>query len=292
MPDGATITRLLDLTELGNDTFLGGQPTTSTLDKVYGGQLVGQALAAARRTVDPRRRAHSVQATCLEMGRHDSPITYEVERIRDGRSFSVRSVVAAQEGRPLLRLMASFHIPEPGLNHAERMPDVPPPDSVRPLHEVIRAHSTLPSEPVRREWSGVDVRYIESTLSEQTRRGTGRQQLWIRVASPLPSDPAVHREVLTYLSDLLLINTALVPHGMILGDPELPRATLNHSAWLHADARTDEWLLIDQRSPRAVGARALSYAEVFTAHGNHIASFAQEGLIRPRGGLRLQLPLV
>ena len=119
----------------------------------------------------------------------------------------------------------------------------------------------------------------------------GRQQIWMRVCDPLPDDPTLHREVLTYLSDICLLSAGLVPHGILLGAPELPRATLNHSVWLHAAARPDEWLFVDQRSPHTTGARALSLAEVFTADGVHVASYAQEGLIRPYGALRQRLAL-
>ncbi|RYE40769.1 MAG: acyl-CoA thioesterase II [Hyphomicrobiales bacterium] len=292
MPTSAEIVALLSLQKLGGDIFVGQQPHSSTLEKVYGGQLFGQAVVAARVTVeDPFRTAHSLQAYFLDAGRHGSPVHYHVDRLRDGRSFSARSVLAIQDGRPLLRLMASFHVPEPGLSHAEPMPTVAPPDKLPSIQDVIRDRSTLPDEPWRREWDGLDIRYVPDNLANIRLHRPGRQQIWIRVCDPLPDDPALHREVLTYLSDIGLLNTALVPHGMVMGAPELPRATLNHSVWLHAPARPDTWLLIDQRSPRAVGARALSFAEVFTAEGRHVASFAQEGLIRPRGALRQQLEL-
>jgi acyl-CoA thioesterase-2 len=291
MPTSGEIVGLLAVEALDRDSFLGAQPETWSLDKVYGGQLFGQGLAAAQRTVDPQRPAHAVQASFLTAGDHDSPVRYDVERVRDGRSFSSRAVVATQAGRPVMRLMASFHSPEPGLAHAAPMPSIPAPDGLPTIQDVIRDVSDLPDEPWRREWAGLDIRY--GTTPDTGRRTglPGRQQIWIRVKDALPDEPALHRLVLAYLSDIALLNAALVPHGLVMGARELPRATLNHSVWLHAAGRGDEWLLVDQRSPWAGSARGLSLAEVFTGDGRHIASYAQEGVIRPHGQLRQELEL-
>jgi acyl-CoA thioesterase-2 len=289
MPNSTELMALLHLEELGGNCYSGGQPRESSLDKVYGGQLFGQALVAAQRTVDPGRSAHSVQAFCLEPGDHGSPVRYQVECLRDGRSFSARSVLATQEDRLLMRCTASFQPHEPGLAHAAAMPDVPPPAALPTIQDTIREFSELPDEPWRREWSGLDIRYV---VTEQTGRrgpGPGIQQIWIRVQGRLPDDPVVHRQVLTYLSDITLLSASLIPHGLVVGAPDLPRATLSHTVWLHDDVRADEWLLVDQRSPWAGGARGLTFAEVFTADGVHVASYAQEGLVRPRGGLRERL---
>lgn len=289
MPSSKEIVHLLDVEGVGDDSFLGHQPSWSSLDKVYGGQMFGQGLAAAQRTVDPARAAHSVQAFCLEAGDHDGPIHYQVDRLRDGRSFSARSVVATQQGRPVMRLTASFQPPEPGLEHAATMPDVPAPDGLPTIQDAIRDFSGLPHEPWVREWAGLDVRYVVTDRTGRRSPGPGIQHVWIRVEDRLPDDAALQRQVLTYLSDITLLNASLIPHGLVMGAPELPRATLNHTVWLHADARPDEWLLVDQRSPWAGGARGLTLAEVFTGEGRHVASFAQEGLIRPRGDLRRRL---
>lgn len=289
MPTSKEIVGLLDVQHCGDDRFLGAQPTDSTLDKVYGGQLFGQAMAAAQRTVDAARQAHSVQAFCLEAGDHSAPVEYQVERLRDGRSFSARAVVANQHDRQVMRLTASFQSPEPGLEHTAKMPDVPAPTALPTIQEVIRDFSDLPDEPWYREWAGLEIRYVVAEHTGRISAGPGSQQIWIRVVDPLPDGAALHRQVVTYLSDITLINASLIPHGQVMGAPELPRATLNHAVWLHADARADEWLLVDQRSPWAGGARGLSHAEVFSADGRHVASFAQEGLIRPRGQLRHRL---
>lgn len=283
------VEQLLTLEPLDADRFIGDQPAASTLDKVYGGQLFGQSLAAAQMTVDPARHAHSLQAFCVEAGAHGRPVQYQVERLRDGRSFSARSVTATQDGRFLMRAAVSFHVAEPGLTHVIRLPDVPPPEELPTLQDAIRDYSSLADDSWRREWAGLDLRYNPQHLLTRERPRPGVQQVWMRVRAALPDDPALHRRVLTYLSDLTLLNTSLVPHGILIGAPELPRATLNHTVWLHTDLRTDDWLLFDQRSSWAGAARGHSSAHVFTREGQHVASLAQEGLIRPLGELRHQL---
>ena len=292
MPRTASeIVRILDLERLGDDRFRGIHPEKSLLAKVYGGQLVGQALVAAARTVDPTKAAHSLQSSCLEPGNHDEPVLYEVERVRDGRSFSSRSVRAFQGDRQVLLLMASFQLPESGLAHQVRMPAAPPPEDTLTLPDVMRTASSLSDEEWRAEWAGLDIRYIPHNLGTSSGHGPGVQQLWLRVKPPLPDDLTLHRHALAYLSDLTLLVTSLLPHGIVFGAPDLPRASLNHSVWFHEDARADEWLFVDQRSPWAGGARGLAFASVYSADGRHIASLAQEGLIRPLGELRHRLGL-
>jgi acyl-CoA thioesterase II len=291
MPTSTELIRLLSVEPLGDDRFLGHQPSTSILAKTYGGQLFGQALASAAQTVDVDRVAHSVQIACLEAGRHDVPLQYQVERTRDGRSFSARTVVATQEDRVLMHLHASFQVPERGLQHAAPMPDTPAPSELPSLQDVMRDYSSLPDEPWRREWQGIDIRYVPDRMETSLREQQGVQQVWLRVQNRLPDDPALHLHVLAYLSDLGLLNTSLVPHGFVLGAPELPRATLNHTIWFHGEVRADEWLLVDQHSPWAGGARGLSFGRVFSADGRQVASLAQEGLVRPYGALRARLEL-
>ncbi|QCX26521.1 acyl-CoA thioesterase [Nocardioides jishulii] len=288
MPDHDELLALLDLDCPWPGHLVGGQPPASMLDKVYGGQLLAQALVAMTRTVDLDRRAHAVQGTFFHPGNHVDALHYDVEKLRDGRSFSVRSVVASQDSRELLRATASFQVPEPGLAHSPAAPPAPPPDDLPSLADVIRDHSELDDAPWRREWPGVDVRYVDALLDSPDPTGPGRQQVWMKVRRTLPDDPVLHHQVLTYLSDLTLVNASLVPHGILVGAPELPRATLNHTVWLHEDVRADEWFLVDQTSPWAGGARGFSRAEVFQ-DGRHVASYAQEGLIRPRGDLRKRL---
>jgi len=286
MQTAAEITALLDLQDVGDDSFRGSQRTESILDKTYGGQLFAQSLAAAARTVDPQCQVHAIQVACLEAGRHDQPLDFTVRRNRDGRSFASRTVEASQQGRVLLHLHASFQISEQGLHHAPAMPAAPDPDGLPDLFDMMREHSALPHAAWRREWEGIDLRYVPESLERSRREQQGRQQVWIRVGDRLPDDPALHRQVLAYLSDITLLNASLLPHGFLIGAPDLPRATLNHTIWFHEDGRADEWLLVDQHSPWAGGARGLSFADVFSADGRHVASYAQEGLIRPRGDLR------
>jgi acyl-CoA thioesterase-2 len=289
MPTVSEIVELLDLGQVDTCHFVGGHPDDSQLAKVFGGQLFGQALVAAARTVDESRPAHWLQATCLEPGLHGTPVRYEVEQVRDGRSFSTRAVHAFQADRQVLSLLASFQPREPGLSHQVPMPTAPRPETVPPLDTVMDSVSTLSGEEWRAEWQGLDLRYVAENLDGAHGRSPAVQQMWVRVNGALPDDAALHRHVLAYLSDLTLLSASLLPHGLVFGAPELPRATLNHSVWFHADARADEWLLFDQRSPWAGGARGLSFASVFTADGRHVASLAQEGLIRPRGEMRLRL---
>jgi acyl-CoA thioesterase-2 len=216
-------------------------------------------------------------------------VRYEVDEVRDGRSFSTRAVRAFQGDREVLVLLASFQPREPGLSHHGQMPAAPRPEHVPAVHDVMDVASTLSGKEWQAEWQGLDLRYVADNLDGARGRTPAVQQVWVRVKRALPDDPALHRHVLAYLSDLTLLSASLLPHGLLFGDPELPRATLNHNVWFHADARADEWLLFDQRSPWAGGARGLSFASIFTQDGRHVASLAQEGLIRPRGELRRRL---
>lgn len=288
MPDHDQLLDLLDLDCPWPGHYVGGQSPSAMLEKVYGGQLIAQALVAMTRTVDPGRRAHSIQGTFFSPGNHEDALHYDVTKLRDGRSFSARSVVASQDSRELLHATASFQAPEPGLTHAPPPPSAPAPEGLPSLADAIRDHSELDETPWRVEWPGVDVRYNDAVLRSPDPSGPGRQQVWMKVRRTLPDDPVLHHQVLTYLSDLTLVNASLVPHGILIGAPELPRATLNHSVWLHEDLRADEWFLVEQTSPWAGGARGFIRAEVFQ-DGRHVASYAQEGLIRPHGQLRSRL---
>ncbi|WP_182481524.1 acyl-CoA thioesterase [Nocardioides immobilis] len=290
MPSNAAeLVRILNLNDDGADRYVGGHPGESLLAKVYGGQLIAQALVAATRTVDPGRPVHSLQTICLDVGRHGEPVQFEVERLRDGRSFSARAVIARQGGRPVLRLLASYQPREQGLSHQIPMPIAPPPGGLPLAHEVMAAFSNLSGNEWRVEWSGLDLRYVSGHLEGRVGRTPAVQQLWVRVKDRLPDDAVLHRHIVAYLSDLTMTSASLLPHGPVFGDLELPRATLNHSVWFHEDARADEWLFVDQRSPWAGGARGLSFATVYSADGRPVASLAQEGLIRPLGRMRRQL---
>jgi acyl-CoA thioesterase-2 len=237
--------------------------------------------------VDGDRRPHSLHGHFLAPGTHDRPVRYEVEEVRDGTSFSSRAVRAIQGEREVLRLAASFHVPEPGFEHSTSMPRTPPPDALPLLHDVMAHASSISSDEWRAEWDGLEVRYVPDHLGG--RAAPARQQLWVRVRDRLPDDIQLHREVVTYLSDHTILASSLIPHGFMLGDPDLPRATLNHSVWFHGDARADEWLLLDHTSPWAGGALGFAHGAVYTQDGTLVASLAQEGLIRPYGHLRERL---
>lgn len=287
---GTEIVRILAVKDVGDDVFLGRHPDSSALAKTYGGQMVAQAVAAAARTVDAGRPVHAVQSHFYEPGRRGSPILYKVERIREGRSFSQREVRGTQDGRPVIRVLASFQAVETGLAHQPDAPSDTSPQTALPLHTAVRERSALEHDQWRDEWPALDLRHDDSPCSTPG-TGPGAKRLWIRVRDRLPDDPALHRTLIVYLSDLTLLATALLPHGFFLGDPQLPRASLNHSVWLHSATRADEWLLIDQRSPWAGAGRGLSFASVYDRSGRHAATFAQEGLIRPVGALRRDLGL-
>lgn len=275
MPESlADLVELLDLEMIDVDLFRGRQPKTSR-QRVFGGQVLGQALVAATRTVDPDRAVHSLHAYFLRPGDTAVPIVYRPERTRDGGTFSSRRVVASQHGEPILYMASSFQRPEPGLDHQDPMPsdEVPEPDEAPTLSSVYEAATGRPADEWNKEWAALDVRLAGHT---------GRR-FWIRAAGKLPDGQALHACVLAYASDLTLLGASVLPHGLMIGDPRIRPASLDHAMWFHRPFRADEWLLYDQQSPSASGARGFATGRLFTADGRLIASVAQEGLIRPVG---------
>ncbi len=267
------LVELLDLEEIEVDLFRGRQPETS-LQRVFGGQVLGQALVAATRTVPEDRLVHSLHAYFLRGGDPEVPIVYRAEQTRDGGTFSSRRVVASQHGKPILYMSSSFQRPEPGLDHADPMPDgVVPPDEAPTLASVLEASTGRSADVWNSEWAALDVRLAERT---------GRR-FWIRAAGTLPGDPALQACVLAYASDLTLLGAAVRPHGLLIGDKRIQPASLDHAMWFHRPFRADEWLLYDQASPSASGARGFSTGRLFTVDGTLVASVVQEGLIRPIG---------
>jgi acyl-CoA thioesterase-2 len=264
---------LLDLEMIDVDLFRGQQPQTS-MQRVFGGQVLGQALVAASRTVDPGRIVHSLHGYFLRGGDTAVPIIYRPEPTRDGGSFSSRRVVASQNGKPIFYMSASFQRPEPGLDHQDPMPDeLVPPEEAPTLASVLEARSGRKAADWDKEWSALDVRLA----------GVTGRQFWIRAAGKLPDDPALHACVLAYASDLTLLGASLLPHGIVIGDRRIQPASLDHALWFHREFRADEWLLYDQASPSASGARGFATGRLFDEDGRLIASVAQEGLIRPVG---------
>jgi acyl-CoA thioesterase-2 len=267
------LVELLDLEMIDVDLFRGRQPQTA-MQRVFGGQVLGQALVAASRTVDPERVVHSLHGYFLRAGDTAVPIVYRPEPTRDGGSFSSRRVVASQNGRPIFYMSASFQRPEPGLDHQDPMPsDLVPPDEAPTLASVLEARSGRRAADWDKEWAALDVRLA----------GVTGRQFWIRAAGKLPDDRALHACVLAYASDLTLLGASLLPHGIVIGDRRIQPASLDHALWFHRDFRADEWLLYDQASPSASGARGFATGRLFTESGQLVASVAQEGLIRPVG---------
>ncbi len=267
------LVELLDLEMIDVDLFRGRQPQTS-MQRVFGGQVLGQALAAASRTVDPGRIVHSLHGYFLRAGDTAVPIIYRPEPTRDGGSFSSRRVVASQNGKPIFYMSASFQRPEPGLDHQDPMPDeVVPPEEAPTLASVLEARSGRKAADWDKEWAALDVRLA----------GVTGRQFWIRAAGKLPDDPALHACVLAYASDLTLLGASLLPHGIVIGDRRIQPASLDHALWFHREFRADEWLLYAQASPSASGARGFATGRLFNQDGHLIASVAQEGLIRPVG---------
>ncbi len=274
---------LLDLEDLDVNLFRGRQPETS-LQRVFGGQVAAQALLAAARTTDAAYVVHSLHSYFLLPGDTAVPIIYDVDRLRDGRSFATRRVVARQHGRPIYYLTANFQKPEDGFEHQDVMPDVIPPEEGIDLGAMFRSRGAGNTEEWEREWAALDVRYVGNSrqgLPEDPSR-PARARLWIRVNGAMPDDPIQHLAAFTYASDMTLLGSTLVPHGVNISTPGMQVASLDHTIWFHRPFRADEWWLYDQESPSASGGRGLALARVFTQDGVLAATVAQEGLIRRR----------
>ena len=274
---------LLDLERLEVDLYRGAQARTER-QRVFGGQVAAQAVVAATRSVESQFVLHSLHSYFLRPGDTTVPIVYDVERIRDGRSFVTRRVSARQHGRPIYYMTANFQIPEPGLEHQDRMPEVPSPEQGMPLVELARSRGPEAAEHWEREWAALDIRHVGITgqgLPEDPEQ-PARARLWIKVDGELAADPTVQQAAFTYASDLTLLGAALVPHGIHIASPRLQPASLDHTIWFHRPFRADEWWLYDQFSPFAGGARGLALARVFSQSGELVATVAQEGLIRLR----------
>jgi acyl-CoA thioesterase-2 len=276
---------LLDLENLGDDRFRGHSPAAAGRH-LYGGQVVAQALVAATRTAPADRPLHSLHAYFVLAGDPQIPIDFAVERIRDGRSFTTRRCVAAQQGRTIFSLEASYQLRESGFEHTADMPSTPAPESLEPIGALVerfRGFLPTPAEHWMKRADALDMRIVApETLVAPNRLG---QFIWFRVQGPLPEDDALHAALLAYLSDMTLLNTALMVHGRNIFDPKIQVASLDHALWLHHPPRVDQWLLYAQESPAASNARGLTFGRIFTRDGRLLASVAQEGLIRLRANL-------
>jgi acyl-CoA thioesterase II len=277
---------ILDLEPLEVNLFRGRSPQ-DRWQRVFGGQVIGQALVAACRTVEDvaLRPPHSLHAYFLLGGDPRVPIIYEVDRIRDGKSFTTRRVNAIQHGRAIYSMAVSFHVAEEGLIHQLEMPDVPQPDAL-PSEAEIRARF-LPRmpDPVRRYYERerpIELRPVEYGRYLGEKFEGGRYHMWIRATGRLPDEPAIHQCVLAYASDMTLLDAALIPHGQTVFNEDIMAASLDHSLWFHRPFRADEWLLYAQDSPNLGGARGFSRGSIFRRDGTLVASVAQEGLLRQR----------
>jgi acyl-CoA thioesterase-2 len=278
---------VLDLEPLEVNLFRGRSPQASW-QRVFGGQVVGQALVAACRTVNVAERPpHSLHAYFLLPGDPKVPIIYDVDRIRDGKSFTTRRVVAIQHGQAIFSMAVSFHGEEEGLSHQAKMPDVPRPDELPNEAEFRDRVLPLMPEPVRRYYERerpIELRPVEFARYLGQPVDGGRFHVWIRATGRLPGEPAIHQCVLAYASDMTLIDTALIPHGLSVFDKSIMAASLDHALWLHRRFRADEWLLYAQDSPNLAGSRGFARGLIFAQDGTLVASVAQEGLLRQRRG--------
>jgi len=250
--------------------------------RVFGGQVIGQALVAAARTVEGRG-AHSLHAYFMREGDPAVPIIYEVDRIRDGKSFATRRVVAIQHGAAIFSMSVSFQVDEPGLDHQIEMPKVPPPEDLPSEAELQALYIDKATEGVRKYWERprpIELRPVDLRHFLSRDKLDPAQLVWVRATGALPDDPNIHRAVLAYASDMTLLDTVLLRHGLSWADGHTTGASLDHAMWFHRPFRADRWLLYAQDSPVAVGARGLARGEVFTAEGDLVVSVVQEGLIR------------
>ncbi len=277
---------LLDLEQIELDIFRGRSPE-ERIQRVFGGQVAAQALFAAGRTVPKDRYVHSLHAYFIRPGDPAIPIVYNVERVRDGRSFTTRRVVGIQHGKAIFTMSASFHIVETSVEHqAVVMPDVVAPESL-PLFQ-DRMREVMGEESPLREWLAkprpVDARYVTPLTWEAHRDPalrTSKTDVWFRYDAELPDDPLLHVVLAAYASDFTLVDTILLAHGMAWGASNIMGASLDHAMWFHGPFRADDWLLYAQQSPWSAGARGLARGEMFTTSGDLVVSVVQEAMIRP-----------
>jgi acyl-CoA thioesterase-2 len=275
---------LLQLERLEDNLFRGESRDIGTR-YVFGGQVLGQALSAAQQTVDGDRSAHSLHAYFLRAGDIDKPIVYSVERTRDGGSFSMRRVTAIQHGQPIFNFSASFQVAEPSVEHQLPMPAVPKPDDLAPPSP-LPADELAKLPPMLQRWFGragpFEFRHVYPRDDLNPPKRPPFQQVWFRLSSNAPDNPALHRALLAYSSDFHLIGTTMFPHGISFLQRNMQVASLDHAMWFHRPFRVDEWLLYSCDSPTAQGGRGLARGMIYSEDGRLVASTAQEGLIRLR----------
>lgn len=251
--------------------------------RVFGGQVVAQSVVAAGRSVvdvpGPERHLHSLHGYFLRPGDANEPIQFAVQRLYDGGSFSTRRVHAIQYGKAILSMIFSFQIEASGVDHQVEMPQVPPPETLPPLSEVLAPASDEPRL-VHGKNRPIDLRHVEGPIYERSQERSSTQHVWLRATGELPDDPLLHTAILAYASDYTVLEPTLRRHGITWSDERLRAASLDHSMWFHRTARVDEWILYSETSPSAIGGRGLNFGHMFTRDGALIASVAQEGMVR------------
>ena len=276
------IIKTLDLEEIELNHYLATSPNEGW-QRVYGGQVIGQALVAASRTVSPNRSAHSLHGYFLRAGDTTIPILYKVDRIRDGKSFTTRRVVAVQRGQAIFTMSISFQVDEGGLSHQFDMPKVPAPDSLPTEDELRREQAKSWPKEFQESFSGssaIQVKPVDPVDLLNPEPAQATQRCWMRCGEALPDDPRIHQCVLAYLSDWSLLDTASRPHAVSFMQDNVQVASLDHAMWFHRPFRADEWLLYDQDSPSASGARGFNRGLIYNRAGELVASTTQEGLLR------------
>jgi acyl-CoA thioesterase-2 len=282
------LVELLALERIEENLFR-GQSQDLGWGQVFGGQVLGQALSAAVQTVPADRAVHSLHAYFLRAGDARRPIVYNVDRLRDGKSFTTRRVVAVQGGQPIFNLAASFQIEEPGVEHADVMPSTLGPDGLPSELELWHKYAAKLPESTRARALAerpIELRPVDPIHPFKPEICAPDHAVWVRAAAPLPDDPALHRYLLAYCSDFSFITTALRPHGLTWADPKMQLASLDHVMWFHRPFRMDDWLLHVIHSPAASGARALVRGSIFSRDGRLVASTGQEGLVRKRDSVK------
>lgn len=274
---------ILDLERLEHNLFRGSSPDDGW-QRVFGGQVIGQALVAAARTVDDRSN-HSLHGYFIRPGDPKVPIIYEVKRLRDGKSFSTRQVIGIQHGEAIFSMGASFHNNEEGFEHQQSMPDVPAPDELPSEEEMKDRFLKIMPDDIKAYWQQerpIEMRPVDVSRYFASAHRQAEQHVWIRATGPLPDDLATHQCVLAYASDFTILDTALIAHGRMVFDPSLQVASLDHAIWFQREFRADDWLLYSQNSPSSFGARGFCRGNIFSKDGTLVASVCQEGLIREK----------
>jgi acyl-CoA thioesterase II len=275
---------LLDLKQLGEDHYFGPQKPGGT-GRIFGGQIIAQALVAATNTVAPDRVVHSLHAYFIRPGDEDFPAEYWVERDFDGRSYSNRRVVAKQGSKVILNFAASFQKPEVGMSHQDAMPDVAPPEGLTSEADLMLEYSHMIPQEMRSRFlraRPVEWRPASPRAWMSIEAAPARQQSWFRLSKVIGDDPLLHRAILAYITDQQLLGTCTMPHGLNWLKGELISSSIDHAVWIHDDFRVDDWMLFDTTSPVSGGGRGLNLGHIYTRDGRMVASVSQEGLIRRR----------